>query len=244
LDDTEHAAVAHGLYMPFVTTLLTPECYGLDAGKRQVRYKGYHELAYLHPRYFKPDPSVLLAAGVDVDTPFCLIRFVAWRAAHDVGQGGFSHAGKTRLVQGLSKVGRVLVSSEGEIPAALERYAFTAPPHRIHHFLHYAAVCVTEGATMASEAAALGTPAVYLNSLRAGTLTEQQERYGLVFNFNNTQDEDVAIATATELMRESCSLREEWRVRAARMVQDHIDVTEYLADVVEDCGRSRRRRTL
>ena len=238
LDDTEHARLAHKLYMPFVTKLLTPECYGLDAGKKQVRYRGYHELAYLHPRRFKPDPAVLLAAGVDVDIPFCLVRFVAWRAAHDVGQGGFSLTGKTRLVQQLSRFGRVLISSEGEIPAQLAQYAFMAPPQLIHHFLHFAAVCVTEGATMASEAAALGTPAVYLNSLRAGTLTEQQERYGLVFNFNNTEDEDVAIATATELMRESRSRRKEWRERAAVMVQDHIDVTDFLFGEVSRCARN------
>jgi predicted glycosyltransferase len=240
LDDTEHAKLAHKLYMPFVTRLLTPQCYGLHAGRKHVRYAGYHELAYLHPRRFKPDPAVLLAAGVDVDTPFCLVRFVAWQAAHDVGQSGFSLAGKTRLIQELSGFGRVLISSEGEMPAKLSQYAFMAPPHQIHHFLHFAAVCVTEGATMASEAAALGTRAVYLNPLRAGTLNEQQERYGLVFNFNNTQDEDEAITTAAELMRQGCSRRQEWRARAGVMLRDHIDVTEYILDVVAEIGAGHR----
>ncbi len=232
LDDTEHAKLAHRLYMPFVTVLLTPACYGLDVGAKQVRYDAYHELAYLHPRYFKPDPSVLLSAGVNADDPFCIVRFVSWQAAHDVGQGGFSDDGKVRLVQELSKSARVLISSEGELPTALERYAFTAPPHQIHHFLRYAVVCVTEGATMASEAAALGTPAVYMNTLSAGTLREQQDRYGLVFNFPDRQDEEAAIAMALRIVGESGSERAERRARATQLIRDHIDVTEFLLEEI------------
>jgi len=232
LDDTEHATLAHRLYLPFVTTLLTPECYGLDVGSKQVRYRGYHELAYLGHGHFCPDPSVVLSAGIEASEPFSLVRFVAWHAAHDVGQGGFSQEAKIRLVQSLSQHGRVLVSSEAALPVQLRGFALRASPDLIHHFLYSAAVCVTEGATMASEAAALGTPAVYVNSLKAGTLTEQQTRYGLVFNFNNRQDEGAAIDLATELARRSPLQRDEWRAKAARMVRDHIDVTEFLLDAV------------
>jgi hypothetical protein len=243
LDDTEHAKLAHRLYMPFVTTLLTPECFGLDVGRKQVRYKGYHELAYLHPGYFTPDASVLASSGLSEGEPFSIVRFVSWQAAHDVGQGGFSREGRLRLVSELARYGRVLVSAEKGIDPELADYAFRAPPHLMHHFLYYASVCVTEGATMASECAMLGTPAVYMNTLSAGTLDEQQERYGLVFNYHRRQDEDVAMALAAEVFQQSQANREQWRARAARLVQDHIDVTEYLADVVEDYGHSRRQRT-
>ncbi len=67
LDDTEHARLAHRVYGPFVTMLLTPECYGLDVGPEQRRYRGYHELAYLHPRYFTPDAAVLECEGVSAE---------------------------------------------------------------------------------------------------------------------------------------------------------------------------------
>ena len=39
---------------------------------------------------------------------------------------------------------------------------------------------------MASECAVLGTPAIYVNSLTAGSLEEQEKRYGLIFGFRNS----------------------------------------------------------
>lgn len=243
LDDTEHAELAHRLYMPFVTTLLTPECYELNHGKKQVRYAGYHELAYLHSKYFTPDPSVLGREGLTEGQPFSVVRFVSWQAAHDIGQGGFSHEGRLRLVQELSRYGRVLVSAERGIDPELADYSFRAPPNLIHHFLYYASVCATEGGTVASECAILGTPAVCMNTIRAGLQTELESRYGLVFNFHNRQDEGAAIDLAVQIARESGAQRGIWREKASQLVNDHIDVTEYLANVVEECGRSRRQRT-
>ena len=43
---------------------------------------------------------------------------------------------------------------------------------------------IGEGATMASECAMLGTPAMYINTLGAGTL-EEQEKYGLIFCYKS-----------------------------------------------------------
>ena len=244
LDDTEHAKLAHRLYMPFVTTVLTPECYGLDHGKKQVRYKGYHELAYLHPRYFAPDPSVLAREGLPEGEPFSIVRFVSWQAAHDIGQGGFSREGRLSLVRELSRHGRVLISAEKGIGLELADYAFRAPPHLMHHFLYYALVCVTEGGTMASECAVLGTPAVCVNTLRAGLQTELQRRYGLVFNYHDRRDENTAIAPALRIANETGSQRAEWREKGAELVRDHIDVTEFITQAVVECGSEQRSAAL
>jgi hypothetical protein len=232
LDDTEHAKLAHRLYMPFVTTLLTPECFGLDMGKKQVRYKGYHELAYLHPRYFTPDPSVLASAGLSEGESFSIVRFVSWQAAHDVGQGGFSREGRLRLVRELARYGRVLVSAEKGVDPEFADHAFRAPPHLMHHFLYYASVCVTEGATMASECALLGTPAVYLNSLGLGYLHELQSQYGLIENFHGRNDDDAAIEAAIRMIQESVTNREELRSGTARLIADNEDVTEFMVRAV------------
>ena len=58
-DDTEHSKKEIILYLPFVNAVLTPSCFKKNLGRKQVRYNGSHELAYLNPNYFKPDPSVL-----------------------------------------------------------------------------------------------------------------------------------------------------------------------------------------
>ena len=232
LDDTECAQVQRRLWLPFVTRILTPKSYELDLGRKQIRYPGYKELAYLHPRRFTPDPSAIDADGLRADEPFAFVRFVSWQATHDVGQGGFSREGRLCLVQQLSQYGRVLISSEGGVAPELEGYVLKAPPHLMHHLLYYASVCVSEGATVASESAVLGTPAVYMNSLRLGYLQEQQDRYGLVLNIHDRKDEDGAIAAAVSVMQQAACRRPEWRVKAAQLVQDHVDVTEYLVETL------------
>lgn len=232
LDDTEHASLQRRLYLPFTDVVLTPTCYGLDLGRKQRRYQGYHELAYLHPRRFVPDQSVVMADGLSPSDRYSVVRFVSWGAMHDKAHGGFSTQGKLRLVRELSQHGRVLVTGEGGVPPELRDYAFRLAPHLLHHFLYYASVCVTEGATVASECAVLGTPAVYMNSLKLGYLQEQQERYGLVLNIHDGEDEDAAIAAAVSVMQQAACRRDEWRVRAAQLVQDHVDVTEYLVETL------------
>lgn len=62
--DTEHASEQIALFKPFATKILTPTCFTKDLGKKQIRYEGYHELSYLHPNHFTPDPTVLSEIGL------------------------------------------------------------------------------------------------------------------------------------------------------------------------------------
>jgi len=94
LDDTEHAKLQRWLWLPFVTKILTPSCYRLNLGRKQLRYDGYKELAYLHPKYFTPDPDIPVEYGLAEGEAFAFVRFVSWNASHDIGQGGFSRAGR------------------------------------------------------------------------------------------------------------------------------------------------------
>ena len=109
--DTEHAKLANGLTFPFATIICTPTCFKNDIGKKQVRYDGYHELAYLHPNYFKPDPSALEYLGLTEDDPFIVLRFVAWEAGHDIGERGFDSKTKMQLIRKLENYGRVMITS-------------------------------------------------------------------------------------------------------------------------------------
>jgi hypothetical protein len=236
LDDSECSRAQRWLFLPFVTEILTPECYELDLGRKQVRYAGYKELAYLHPDRFAPDASVLAAEGLVPGERFSVVRFVGWQAAHDIGQGGFSSEGRRRLVRELSLYGRVLLSCEAGIDPELAAFVFRSPAHRMHDLLYYASVCVTEGATVASECAVLGTPAVYMNPLACGYLKDQERRYGLVTNFNGRQDEDAAIAAGVRIVSEYDVKRGEWRARAARLVSEHIDVTRFVVSSVLKAG--------
>ena len=186
LEDTEHSTEQALLYLPFTRYVLTPAAFTRSLGNKQRRYNGYHELAYLHPSVFSPDPAALVSLGLRPGQRYSVVRFVSWQASHDLGRKGLSYEEKKWLVDLLLLYGPVVLSSEAAVPPDLAERCLRPNPHAVHHLLAYAHLYVGEGATMASEAAMLGCPAVYTNPLSAGTL-EEQERYGLVYRVTEFQ---------------------------------------------------------
>ena len=79
---------------------------------------------------------------------------------HDYQEEGFDLKHKLKLIQMLSEHGKVLISSESPLPSLLREYQSTIPVNEIHHVMAFASLVIGESATMASEAAVLGVPAV------------------------------------------------------------------------------------
>jgi len=229
-DDTEHAKETSTLYLPFVNAVCTPACFKADLGAKQVRYEGYHELAYLHPNQFQPDESALRRAGLREDEPFVVVRFISWGAMHDLGQSGFGQSARVRLIRELEEYGRVLLSAEGPVDPRLERHRIQGPPEDMHHLLHFARLYVGEGATMATEAAILGTPSVYVSSLvgTMGNFDELMNRYGLVLAYRSPA---AAEQKALQLVQDA-DARERWLRKRDDMLADKIDVTRWMTDLI------------
>jgi len=59
----QHAPPHYRLTLPFAKKVFTPSCYRIDLGSVQVRFRGYMELAYLHPNYFKPSNEIFPILG-------------------------------------------------------------------------------------------------------------------------------------------------------------------------------------
>lgn len=235
--DTENAKVTNAFVYPLAHSVCTPECYAAPVRGRHVTYPGYHELAYLHPRRFTPDPEVVRRGGVDPDAPYFIVRFVSWQASHDVGEAGFDLEQKRAMVAELGRHGRVLISSEGALPEDLEPLRFSAPVHEMHHFIAFSRMLVGESATMASEAAVLGVPAFYIADTGRGYTDEEEERYGLVWNFQR-QDASAALAKIQELLARP-SLSADMAAARARLLEERIDVTEWLVRYVDGVAQAR-----
>lgn len=237
--DTEHATLQNRLTFPFADRILTPCCYRDDVGPQQHRYPGYHELAYLHPARFTPDPSVLDSVDATPDERIVVLRLVSWGAAHDVGNGGLTDV--TGAVAKLEATGaRVLITSEAELPDELADYEITVEPHRIHHLLSYANLFVGEGATMAAESAVLGVPAVYVNTLSMGYTEELRDRYGLLFSYAGEARQRRGIEKATSILESYDA--ETWRTRRERLLEEKTDTTAVIVDQIRDL-RSRREKS-
>jgi len=230
-DDTEHATIEHRLMDPFADVICTPSCYRDNIGPKQIRYNGYHELAYLHPNRFTPDPAVLAELGLAEGDPFIIVRFVSWQASHDVGQHGIRD--KVGLVKALEEYGRVLITSEGALPPELQEYQIRVSPEKLHDLLYYATLYVGEGATTASECAVLGTHAIYVNSLGLGYIAEEDDKYHLISDFSRRACTDETVLAEARRLLQNPDLRKEGKEKGEALVQGKIDVTAFMVWFIE-----------
>jgi len=231
-NDTEHAKLSNIITYPFATKIITPTCFKKNLGKKQIRYNGYHELAYLHPKYFKPNPAVLKELGVKEGERYFVLRFVSWKASHDINQHGIDEKSKNELIGLLRKHGKVFISSEGKLPPKLEKFRLKIHPAKMHDVLSYATMYIGEGATMATESAILGTPAVYISSLAGemGNFTELEKEYDLIYSCKTYNK---AIKKIKELLRNK-KIKEEWRVKRQLLLQEKTDMTRWITGFVEE----------
>lgn len=221
------------LYLPFTHHVLTPTSFHKDLGPKQIRYHGYHELAYLHPKRFTPDKTIYDLLKIKEQEKYVLLRFVSWNASHDVKQSGLSDQEKRELIVLLEKKFRVFISSEKTLPIEFARYAIKIPPEQMHQVMASAKLFIGEGATMASECAMLGVPAIYINTLTAGTISEQMN-YGLVYHFTKTNG---FLEKVSELLEDK-QLSVKHQERKERMLSEKIDVTAFLLWFVENYPES------
>jgi predicted glycosyltransferase len=231
--DTESATLTFKLAIPFTEVICTPSCFRTDLGKKQIRYNGYQELAYLHPNYFRPDSSVLDEIGINKTEKFFILRFVSWTASHDFGLTGINMEMKLRIAKNLEKYGRVLITSETPLPNEFDKYRIKVAPEKMHDLLYYATLLFGESATMASECAILGTPAIYIDFTGRGYTDEEENKYRLVYNFkNDIKSQENALIKAIELIKQN-NLKEESRLKSKKLIEDKIDVTKFMIEVIE-----------
>ncbi len=220
-------------YKAFSSVILTGNYSHPDLGKKQIEYSGYHELAYLHPRFFEPDYEIIRSIGLNNKKPIVIFRFVSWNATHDFGLNGINDENKIQFVENFSSIANVLISSEKKLPEKIEKYRITFSPDKIHHVIAYASLVFSESATMASEAAVLGIPSIYIDNTGRYYTQEQERKYDLVYNYTESLiDQQNAFQKGLELLAKKY-LQKEWQAKRKRMLADKIDVTSFLVWFIE-----------
>lgn len=226
------------LYKPFTKVILTADYDHPLKSKKVIRYAGYHELAYLHPKRFLPNHDIMQELWIKNDEKYVILRFVSWSASHDAGHKGMSFENKLKAVELFSKYAKVFISSESPLPSILEPYRFPLPPEQMHDAIAFATFVFGESFTMLSEAAVLGIPAILIHDTHSYYLQEQENEYRLVFNYSEDISKQImAIDKGIELLKQN-NLREEWQKRRAKMLADKIDVTAFLVWFVENYPES------
>ncbi|MFW5803645.1 MAG: DUF354 domain-containing protein [bacterium] len=231
-DDSVQPLVAK-FVKPFVNTIVTPDVIK-NTSKNTVQYSGYHELAYLHPNRFKPDPKVLEIAGLKKGEVFFIMRFNVFKAHHDLGVKGLTIEQKQKLIEILKPYGKVFITTERDIEPEMSQYQLRIPPEQIHSLMAFSSLFIGDSQTMTQEAAVLGVPALKCNSL-AGKLSvpnELEKRSGLMYSFIPS-DFDNLTNKLNELLS-TPNLLKDWQDRRQRMLKDKIDVTAFWVWFVEN----------
>ena len=145
---------------------------------------------------------------------------------------------KTDLINIMIERGyKVFISSEGDSDDSVtEKYRIRLSPELIHDVMAKASLLITEGATMASECAMLGTTVIYVNSLDAGTLRELEDKYRLIKGYRSSKG---VIENVVELL-DSGDLSSIPRTRSIKMLSEKIDPTEFLVWFIEKFPESRK----
>jgi hypothetical protein len=137
----------------------------------------------------------------------------------------------------LQRRGRVLISSEGALPPDLAGLEVRGRVDQVHHLMAHARLVVGESATMSSEAAVLGVPAVFIATTGRGYTDDEERRYGLVRHFTDEQY-DMALSAIEEIL---ATPRADWEAARQRLLGEKIDVTAWMIDYFESTFAGRER---
>jgi len=228
--DTEIAGIVTKLTLPFTDKIYTSTSFYLDLGPKQERFNGYCELAYLHPKYFTPKKEIV--KKYQLKDNYILLRLSALASNHDLHATGFGFKTEDELkefVHEIEKYGQIIIFSEISHWQVIREYQIEIDSRDLHDLIYFSKLYIGEGASMASEAAILGVPSIYVSNTERGYLNELEQKYGLVYNII---ERDNALKKAIEILKNK-KTREEWNYKKDIMLREKIDVVNFMVDAIE-----------
>ena len=206
--------------------------------KKTIKYNGYKALAHLHPNQFKPDKNILYQNIQN--TEYYLIRCTGFFATHDIGRSGISNELLCKLVEILKEHGKILITSERELPSELERYNLNIKKNDIAHYIYYAQLFISDSTTMSTEAAVLGTPSVefddYFHEIEQ--MIELQNKYKLIHCFRTSQENEF-LKKVMDLV-DTENLKQIYIERKKKLLEDCIDLSPFLVWFYENYPMSKK----
>lgn len=234
-DDAKEVPIFAKLAYPFAHYIITPKSLkSEDHGKKDLRYQGYHELAYLHPDRYEPNPEILKELGVGQGERYFLIRLVSLTAHHDIGEKGVSTEQAKSLIKHLLEYGRVFISAEKTVDEELQSYLLPTRVEQIFDVMAFADMVIGDSQTMVIEASVLGTPSIRCNTFvgRLSCMEELEHRYGLTAGFL-PKDFDKLLAKIDEWLAQP-DLKEKWAQKRQIMLADCVDLTSWILNLFND----------
>jgi predicted glycosyltransferase len=223
---------------PFASVILAPRSCSMGYWKRKTYfYNGFQKLGYLHPNIFIPNPTILEKYNLERDNYF-IIRTVSLTAHHDHGIKGINLGLLEDLVNKLSRFGKVIISSEKELPENYHQYQLQIDHKDIHNLIYFSKLLIGDSQSMAHEAAVLGTPSIRINDFKnkIGVLNELESEYELTFSFL-PDDQTKIHEKLDDIVGQDKILYSEKR---DKMIENKIDLSKLLVWLINDFNENRK----
>lgn len=235
-DDFDIIRQTSNIGYKFATKIVCPNvCRTGKWESKCIKYDGYHELAYLSPKYFQPDVQVLQKYGL-LAKEYTIIRFAKLLAHHDDDIHGIDDNFAAKIIEEVKHSSQVFITSERNIPESLAKYLLKIDPLDIHHIMAFAKLYIGDSQTMAAESGVLGVPFIRYNGFvgRISYLEELENKYKLGFGVRPNDQENVLEIARFILSDNKTS--EVWRERQELMLNEKVDLTQFLVDLIENRG--------
>jgi hypothetical protein len=225
MDDDDVVPLFAKLAYPFATGIVVPASLRYKKWReKRIVHDSYHELAYLHPDQFSPDPDVLKRYGLKPHG-YIVVRKSALKAHHDLKAQGFEGPIMESVLD-IIKPFPVVSSWEGEGRSSIE-------PWDMHDILAFAKLVISDSQTMTRESAVLGTPSIRVNSFvgKLSCFDELENKFGLTFGFR-PGDEPKILDTIRGLLGRG-DLAEEWQEKRKRLLAEKPNFLKWITDTFD-----------
>lgn len=231
-DDADVIPLVKKLAHPFARHLLAPDVCNTGKPKKTITYKGYHELAYLHPTLFTASKDVV-KKYFNPDERYFILRFAKLKAHHDSGIQGIDTEIASKIISMLEPHGIVYITAERELEPQFEPYRLNIKPIDMHHVMAFASMYIGDSQTMAAEAGVLGVPFIRFNDFvgRIGYLKDLEEKWGLGYGIKTENVNGLYEKINLILMNKD--LKREWESKRLRMLTEKINVSDFFVKLIE-----------
>lgn len=159
-DDFEYA-FSYKMTQLFSSSMIIPDVFPITS-RKDIHYKGCKEYAYLNKKYFIPNKTVA-SKYIIPDSQYIFIRVISKSSLNYRNSANIDEDINSIISYFEKKNIIVLISSEYVFKTQHNNCIILEPPiDGFHSLLYFAKIVITEGDTMAREAAVLGTPVIYL----------------------------------------------------------------------------------
>ena len=231
-DDADVIPLVKKLAHPFAKHLLSPDVCNTGLPEKTISYAGYHELAYLHPAVFTPSKEVV-QKYFNPDERYFILRFAKLKAHHDSGVQGIDTEIAKKLIDQLSKHGKVYITAERELEKEFEPYRLNIKPIDMHHVMAFASLYIGDSQTMAAEEGVLGVPFIRFNDFvgRIGYLKDLEENYKLGYGIKpeNVQE----LFDRVDSLLQNKTLKNDWENKKFQMLSEKINVSDFFVQLIE-----------